>query len=152
FWLPRVMSQLSAYALRNGIEAGFVKDLIRRRTLEPPDLEADGWPWPVRIHALGRGSVVIDDEPLRFRGKAQKKRRELLKAILTEGGRGVDRGRLLASLWAELDGDAASNALDVALHRLRKLLTREDAIRVEDGKFHLDARCVWADTWVFERL
>src|SRR6185295_6509208 len=101
---------------------------------------------------LGRWSVVIDGEPLRFRGKAQKKPLDLLKAILAGGGRGVDRGRVLASLWPDLDGDAASNALDLALHRLRKLLKRDDAIRVEEGKLYLDARLVWSDMWVFERL
>jgi DNA-binding SARP family transcriptional activator len=152
FWLPHVMSRLCAYALRNGIEDRYVRELIHQRDLEPPDLDVEGWPWPVRVYVLGRWSVVIDGEPLRFRGKAQKKPLDLLKAILAGGGRGVDRGRVLASLWPDLDGDAASNALDLALHRLRKLLKRDDAIRVEEGKLYLDARLVWSDMWVFERL
>lgn len=152
FWLPHVMSRLCAYALRNGIEDGYVRDLIRQRELAPPDLDAEGWPWPVRVYVLGRWSVVIDGEPLRFRGKAQKKPLDLLKAILAGGGRGVDRGSLLGSLWPDLDGDAANNALDLALHRLRKLLKRDDVVRMEEGKVSLDARLLWTDVWVFERL
>lgn len=152
FWLPHMMSRLCACALRNGIEEGYVRELIRQRDLEPADVDVERWPWPVRVFVLGRWSVVIDGEALRFRGKAQRKPLDLLKAILAEGGRGVDRGRLLSSLWPDLDGDAANNALDLALHRLRKLLKRDDAVRVEEGKLHLDARSVWTDMWVFERL
>jgi LuxR family transcriptional regulator, maltose regulon positive regulatory protein len=152
FWLPHMMSRLCAYALRNGMEEGYVRDLIRQRDLQPADPDMERWPWPVRIYALGRWSVVIDGEPLRSRGKAQRKPLDLLKAILAEGGRGVDRGKLLSSLWPDLDGDAANNALDLALHRLRKLLQRDDAVKAEEGKLYLNARLVWTDTWAFERL
>jgi len=151
FWLPRMMSRLCAHALESDIETQYVKALIRQRGLRPPDAGAEAWPWPIRLYTLGRFSVVVDDEPLRFQGKTQKRPLELLKAILARGGRAVDQEALAALLWPDLDGDAARNAFDLALHRLRKLIRHEDAIRVQDGKLELNTELVWSDTWAFER-
>jgi DNA-binding SARP family transcriptional activator len=108
--------------------------------------------WPVRVYTLGRFSVVVQGEPLRFARKPQKRPLELLKAVVAKGGRGIARGDLGAELWPELEGDASRRALDLALHRLRKLLRTENALRVQDGKLELSGRDVWVDAWVFERL
>jgi two-component SAPR family response regulator len=130
-----MMSKLCAHALRQGIEVNYVKELIRHRGLTPPDAETEDWPWPVKIYALGRFSVVIDDEPLRSEGKAQKRPLDLLKAILAHGGRGVNQDDLANLLWPDLD--AARSALEVTLHRLRT--TMSSACRT--------ASCIWTRAW-----
>jgi LuxR family maltose regulon positive regulatory protein len=150
FWLPEMMAELCAYAVRQGTQVNCAKRLIRQRGLVPPDLRADDWPWPIRIYTLGRFSLVIDDETLTAQGKTQRKPVELLKAVLAHGGRGVDQGQLAALLWPDLEGDAARNGFDLALHRLRKLLKSEDALSMHDGKVSLDRARVWVDAWAFE--
>jgi LuxR family transcriptional regulator, maltose regulon positive regulatory protein len=152
FWMPPMMARLCAHALEHDIEADYVKGLIRQRGLTPPSASTEIWPWPIRLYTLGRFSVVVDDDPLHFQGKTQKRPLELLKAILARGGRGVDQEDLAVFLWPDLDGDAARNAFDLALHRLRKLLGHADAIQVQDGKLELNADLMWVDTWTFERL
>jgi DNA-binding SARP family transcriptional activator len=54
-------------------------------------------------------------------------------------------------LWPEAEGDAASDALEVTLRRLRKLLGREEAIRLQEGRLALNEGLCWVDTWTFER-
>ena len=70
-WWPPMMSRLAATAIAEGIEPDYVRQLVAARGLPPP---ADGsprdWPWPLRIHALGRFEVVRDGAALAFRGKA----------------------------------------------------------------------------------
>ena len=69
--------------------------------------------------------MVRDGAPLAFRGKAQKKPLELLKALVALGGEGVETGRLAAILWPEAAGDAAKVSFDSTLYRLRKLLEQD---------------------------
>lgn len=152
WWQPKVMSRLFARALEAGIEVKYVREFIRSRDLKPSSPGVENWPWPIRIYTLGRFSVVIEDTPLGFPGKTQKKPLELLKAVLAQGGRSMDRGALTEWLWPGLEGDAGRNAFDLALHRLRKLLWRNDALAVQEGRLTLDARAVWVDAWAFERL
>jgi DNA-binding SARP family transcriptional activator len=42
--------------------------------------------------------------------------------------------------------------LDIALHRLRNLVGRDDAILVSDGKLTLNEKIVWVDVWAFETM
>ena len=151
-WLPVMMSRLCAEALEAGIEVEYVKRLIQLRGLRAEGPETEHWPWSIKIYSLGRFSVVIDDEPLSFQGKTQKKPLELLNAMVAQGGRAVDTALLIEQLWPHLDGDAARNAFNLALHRLRKLLRHEDALRMRDGMLHLDSNHVWLDSRAFERL
>src|SRR5450432_152617 len=82
YWLAPMMARLCSQALELGIEPGYVRTLIRARGLTPADPGSQAWPWPIRLYTLGRFSMVVDDEPVRFQGKAQKRPLELLKAIL----------------------------------------------------------------------
>jgi two-component SAPR family response regulator len=59
---------------------------------------------------------------------------------------------LIDTLWPEGDGDAARFALTSAIHRLRRLLGREEAIIRKDNEVSLDQRYCWVDTWACERL
>jgi len=154
WWLPEVMSRLCARALESRVEVDYVRRLIRKRDLAPPEgqPEQPDWPYRVRIFTLGRFSVMIDGEPLRFSSKAQKKPLELLKAVIAMGGRGVAIDALVEQLWPDLEGPAAHNAFNVALHRLRRLLGDDDAVTVQGSSVFVSPRLAWVDAWAFERV
>jgi DNA-binding SARP family transcriptional activator len=152
-WWPPMMSRLAAVAIAEGIEPDYVRRLIAERGLPPdPASSADEWPWPLRIHALGRFEVLRDGAPLAFRGKAQKKPLELLKALVALGGEGVETGRLAAILWPDASGDAAKVSFDSTLYRLRKLLDQDAALALVEGKLSLDRRQCFVDVWAFDRV
>jgi len=152
-WRPPVMSQLCAKALEHGIEVDYVRDLIRKRNLTPPEnslQDLDNWPWPVRINTLGPFGLFRDGDPVRFSGKAQKRPLELLKALIALGGREVSTTKLMDSLWPDSDGDLAQNSFNAALHRLRKLIGVKKALTLQEGRLTLDPRYCRVDLWAFE--
>lgn len=146
------IARLCALALEKNIEPDAARGLIRKLHLMPPDglpIELEAWPWPVKIHALGRFGLLVDDKPLPH-SASHKKPIELLQALIALGGREVDEGRLAEMCWPEAEGDAAAQNLKVNVHRLRKLLPG-DALVWSDRKLSLDARRVWVDLWALER-
>jgi LuxR family maltose regulon positive regulatory protein len=149
---PEDCARLTALALEAGIETDYVRRIARMHGWAGPSPQAEGWPWAIRIRTLGAFVVLVDDEVLRFPVKTQKKPLELLKALVAYGGRdrGVPTSILSGQLWPDLEGDAGKNALDAALHRLRKLLKRGDAVLAQEGKLILDPRHTWVDVWAFE--
>jgi DNA-binding SARP family transcriptional activator len=149
---PEAMQRLLAFALKNGIECEYVRAFIRRERLLPESPDVDPWPWAVRVNTFGGLAVFVDDEPLRFSGKPQRKPLELLEAIIAHPGRHARKVTLIDQLWPDLDGDAGQNAFELALHRLRKLVGRDDALVMQDGCVTLDATQFRVDTWNFERL
>jgi LuxR family maltose regulon positive regulatory protein len=151
-WSAKITVRLLCRALEAGIETGYAQQLIRARNLVPDTPEIEQWPWPIKLYSLGRFSVVIDNTPLKTSGKAQAKPLELLKALVAGGGREVGAATLAAQIWPDVEGDAAQNALDTTLHRLRKLLQQDDAVIVHQAKLSLNPVKVWVDVWAFERL
>lgn len=151
---PQASARLYDHALAAGIEVDHVRRLIRRHRLTPPEpaTAADSWPWPIRLYTLGRFEILCDDEPLRSAGKAQRKPLELLKCLCAFGGQAVNQDRVADALWQDSDGDAADQALRTTLHRLRKLLRHEQAVRLEDRHLHLDPRYLWADCLALDRI
>ena len=149
---PRVAASLCASALEHDIEGDFVRQVIAARGLEAarPDLAA--WPWSIRIVTLGRFAIELDGQLLVFRGKVAKKPLELLQFIIASSGSDVSTATATFALWRELDGDNAKAALNVALHRLRKLLGSDDAVLLELGHLSLNPRLVWVDCLAFEQL
>jgi LuxR family transcriptional regulator, maltose regulon positive regulatory protein len=151
-WTTEFMTCLYAAALEHGIETDFVRASIRERRLAPPDgVDLERWPLPVKVYTLGRLTVLLDDEVLRFKGKPQRKPLDLLMALIALGGRDVSERDLTEALWPSAEGDAAHRACAAALHRLRKLLRCEEAVQVHGNRYALDARHVWVDAWAFER-
>jgi len=152
--LREMFEKVCVKALKEGIEVDYVREFIRRNRLAPdpanPDMEQ--WPWPVKVHTLGRFGLLVDDRPLEFGRKVQQKPLALLKASLALGGRGVSEGRLAELLWPEADGDLAHKSFEVALSRLRKLLGKEDALLLKEGHLSLSNRYCWVDVWAFERF
>ena len=150
WWLPKVMSRLCAKALDAGIEIPYVRTLIKYRDLLPETLDVEQWPWKIKIYTLDRFTVLIDDLPLSFEGKTQKKPLELLKALIASGGRGIGVQGLVDALWQDADGDAGKRSFEITLHRLRKLIGT-DALILEDGRLTLATSHAWVDAWAFER-
>jgi hypothetical protein len=70
-WIPTIMAGLCARALAAGLEPDYVRGLVQKRGLEPesPPVEAEAWPWPIKILTLGRFEVLLNDEPVRFARK-----------------------------------------------------------------------------------
>jgi DNA-binding SARP family transcriptional activator len=102
------------------------------------------------LHTLGSFEILRDDEPLRSTGKAQLKPLELLKCLCAFGGQRVSQHRVTDLLWPDSEGDAADQALRTTLHRLRKLLQNERAVRLEDRQLYLNPEVVWADFMAFD--
>jgi len=113
-----------------------------------PDEQRD---YPLQIFTLGRFSVARGVEPIRFARKAQHRPLQLLKALIALGGREVGSDRLGMALWPESEGDAAHNAFEITLHRLRQLIGVDQALVLRDGLLTLDNRQCWVDVWAFEQ-
>ena len=151
--LRDVLAQLAEFALKRGVATGFAAELIHRRRLHAPSVAALHWPWRLRIRTLGRFDIMVDGEPLAFDGKVPRKPLALLKALIACGANAVPEHLLSDALWPDDDADAAHDAFNVALHRLRKLLPGgTELIRLQDGRLSLDSRAVWLDCQAFEHL
>jgi LuxR family maltose regulon positive regulatory protein len=154
WWYPPLMTQHCIKALEAGIETEYVKFLIKKCNLTPeePPLHIENWPWQVKIFTLGGFRLLLDDKPVSFTGKVQKKPLELLKALIALGGRDIREDHLTDVLWPDADGDSAGMAYRITLHRLRQLVGNAQAITVLEGRVSLNPRICWVDAWAFERM
>ncbi len=153
-WRPNIMAQLCTRALQAGIETNYVQTLIRRMHLMPESLplDVDDWPWSIKIYTLGRFEIQIDTVPLHFKTKAQNRTLDLLKALIALGGRDVHEQTLADAVWPDSEGDAAIQALNTTLHRLRKLVEHKDAFIRSENRLSLNPKVCWADQLAFERM
>jgi hypothetical protein len=71
-----------AYALEHGIKPDYAQKIIRAQRLTAPSPRTQAWPWPVRIHALGAFSLLIEGRLASFPRKAPKRPLQLLKESL----------------------------------------------------------------------
>jgi DNA-binding SARP family transcriptional activator len=115
-------------------------------------VEVETWPWPVKVFTLGRFEIVINERPVQFSGKAQRKPLALLQVLIALGGQRVREERLTEVLWPDADGDAAHQALATTLHRLRRLLGHERAVVRHHGAISLVPDYCWVDLWAVERI
>jgi len=148
----QMVPALCEEALRAGVAVATVQQLVRRHGLLPASPDVEDWPWPIRIETLGRFALYKDGKPVAFAGKVQQKPLELLKAVVALGATEVDAGTVKQLLWADAEGDAAQNAFDITLHRLRKLLAHDGAIELQHGKLGLNPQLCWVDAVALERL
>jgi ATP/maltotriose-dependent transcriptional regulator MalT/DNA-binding SARP family transcriptional activator len=144
------LSRLAAEALTADIEVDHVTHLVRSLNLRAPDGVPRHWPWPLRVHTLGRFEVLNDGQPLEFSRKAPKKTLALLKAIIAFGGQNVREQLLLDAFWSDEEGDVAARSLTAALHRLRGLLGDNEAVIQQGGTLSLNPVRVWVDVWGLE--
>lgn len=151
--LPQVLAWLCAKALERGIEPEHVRHIIRTRGLSPVDGDAaESWPWPIDIRVLGGFEIVVEDTPIVFARKAQKKPLELLATLVMRGRAGVSQEALSEEMWADSEGDAAMSSLRMAIHRLRALLGDDAAVLVSQGRVRLNTDLCRVDLWAFEAL
>jgi len=151
--LRSVLAHLCAFALEQTIVPVFTAELIRRRRLTAPSAAAAQWPWALRITTLGRFAIEADGTPVLFAGKVPRKPLALLKALIAFGGNEVGQHHLIDALWPDDEADAAADAFNVALHRLRKLLPRgAEALQLHDGSLGLNPELCWIDARAFELL
>ena len=148
--LPAFAGAIAARALAEEIETEHVRGLIVRQRLLPPDRFTPNWPWPIAVYTLGKLALVRDGEVMNPSGKAQQRPLLLLKALLVAGEGGKPQQTLAAQLWPEADD--AKSALNVTAHRLRKLLTIDDAVVVGTGKVALSDAVVWSDVAALTEL
>ncbi len=153
-WCPGLLERIAAEALEKEIEPEYVEELIRKNALLPDDTARNSgrWPWPIRIHTLGRFNLVVDGAPPPSGRKAAQKPLQLLKALIALGGREVPQEKLAEKLWPDADGDLAHQSLSSNLKRLRKLLGNERSVLLRDGRITLNNGICWVDAWAFERI
>lgn len=149
-WCRGWAAMLAVAAMERGIHVQRALAFIREFGLEAPGPHLEIWPWPVKIRCLGRFSVELDGGPLAFAVKTPKKLLLLLKAIISLGGKEVPERKLADALWPDEDGDTAHQSFNTALHRLRKLLGKNDLIKQREGRISLDPSRVWVDVLAFE--
>jgi LuxR family transcriptional regulator, maltose regulon positive regulatory protein len=147
----QLLRTLIPHALRLGVEGTYCRWVIARRGFKPPSCSFENWPWPVRVRAMGNLEISVRDAPLKFARKTQRKPLDLLK-VLTSSLSGIEAARLMDWLWPDLDGDAARNALDLALHRLRRMLQHKESVIWKDSHLQLNPDVVWTDTGALERM
>lgn len=156
FHQPSIMGFLYATALEKGIEPEYVAYVIQSLRLAPPrsteGMAPEEWPYPVDIATLGRFEVLLDGRPLAISGKEQKKPLELLKVLISLGGREVPVHRLVDALWPHTEGDLSRTSFEVTLSRLRRLLGGESVIIHRAGHLTLSPLQCRVDTQVLERL
>lgn len=151
-FFPTIAPRLCALALKAGIEAPYVRALIRTWGWPCEDATEEIWAWPVRIYTLGRFELYVKDERVTFSGHAPRKVLSLLKALLCLGVSRVRDRRLISAVWSGDEADAGKAAFNVTLHRLRKLLQHPEAISIQDGVVTLNTQTCWIDAIAYERL
>ena len=111
-FFPAEMARLCAFALERGIVPDFARRLISVRRLRPPRLGLADWPWPVRIHTLGRFSLVIGGRPVSAADDLQQKKPlELLRILIALGGRDIRIRDVIGEVWpADEPGDGETPA------------------------------------------
>ena len=152
-WTPVIMATVLEYALEEGIEVRYVKELIQKNHLVRESFSgAEEWPYPIKVYTLGTFQLLLDEHPLSITGKVQKKPLHMLKVLISLGGKEIREEQLTDLLWPEADGDAAHTVFTTTLLRLRRLLCNDKAILVHEGKVSLNLEHVWIDTFAFESL
>ncbi len=148
------LAGLLSEAIRAGIETELVTALVHRLQLRPsPDhLVGQAWPWPIKLITLGRFAMVVDDRRLAVSKKTPKKPLELLTVLICQKGRPIDRESVMDQLWPDADGDRAVQNVNTTLHRLRKLLRKDEAVTLENGRLALNQKLCWVDAWHFEAM
>jgi ATP/maltotriose-dependent transcriptional regulator MalT/DNA-binding SARP family transcriptional activator len=149
------VARLLAEAITAEVAYPQVCQLIQRLGILPPeDFPVDErWPWRIRLWTLGRFGIEVLGQPLRFRGKMPRRPFELLQLLVARGGSGASEHWLSDTLWPDSDGAASSQSLATTLHRLRRLLGDDLAVRRQGGIIALDRRRVWIDSlFLTERL
>lgn len=139
-----MLAALCAHALRINADKEFVDTLIRHRQLDAPSDAPSEWPFPVRIRALGE--LQIETRTPDAHERTMRKSIELLHQVLAALPDPAPIDPIIAKLWPGDGREGAQKAFDAALHRLRKRLGSESALRLSEkrltfGKTHVYLDC-----------
>ncbi len=134
------------------VEPEIARDIVVRNQLKAPPQADDAWPWAVRVHAFGTLAVEIGGAPMASSRKESRRLLELLGVLAAHGSTPVPQDQIADALWPDAEGDAARNALDNALHRLRKALGGDDRIVLRQGALVLNPQRCWTDVGALERV
>ncbi|MEI7967556.1 MAG: BTAD domain-containing putative transcriptional regulator [Betaproteobacteria bacterium] len=104
----------------------------------------------IHIQTLGKFELTLNERPFLFPTRMPRRPLAVLKWLVAEGGRGLPVTVAAQGLWPDADDDRACNALNVAVHRLRRLLGSADAIVCRHGVLHLSPAAVEVDLQGFE--
>lgn len=144
-------------SVRNSVDELFTgsSSLQSRNVISLPaakhdQLCTDTASYPVTIYTLGRFAVLRDGKPLQFRTKAQRKPLDLLKVIISLGGRSVSKLHIAELLWPDSEGDASISVINTTLSRLRKLIGKE-SILTDSGRITLNPDVCRVDCWDLEK-
>ncbi len=147
-----MMARLCAMALAHNIEPEIARDIVVRNQLKAPPQADEAWPWAVRVRAFGALDVEIGGAPMASSRKESRRLLELLGVLAAHGQTPVPQDQIADALWPDADGDAARNALDNALHRLRKALGGDDRIVLRHGALALNPQRCWTDVAALEQV
>jgi predicted secreted protein len=141
---PEALSSLLLLALNHGVEPSAATALASAMRLRAPAGAGAVWPYPVRVRTNNHVEIELQGRPLRPVGKAQRRPIELLQALIEQGGQATAT-TLADRLWPDADGDQAMASFEVALRRLRQLVSCPAALVLSGGVLALDRRLVWVD-------
>lgn len=105
----------------------------------------------LNIYTFGQFIMILDGKPIVFRRKVQKRPLDLLKTMITLGGREISKTHLTELLWPDSAGDASVSVINTTIYRLRELIGKE-AIITENGCISLNPQYCWIDFWEFESI
>jgi DNA-binding SARP family transcriptional activator len=137
--LPKLAASLCALALAWEVETAFVVEVIRSRSLPAPANADSNWPWPLWLRLFGGFEMRLDSQPQQGGGKTPHKPLELLRLLACARDLALSQAVVARALWPESDDEAGLHNLDIAIHRLRKLLVDASLLWVRDGRVGLDA-------------
>lgn len=150
-WASACLPRLLGLAFVQGVEVDTARGLVCRFNVRADSL-SDAWRWPIKIRAFGELQIEIDADLFISKGKAQHKLLDLLRVIIALGAQQVSVDEISEWLWPDADGDVAAGNLRTSLHRLRKLLKRDDSIIVYNNRISLNDKICWLDVRAFESL
>ena len=151
-WHPKMMARLYAEALARNLHAEYARSVVRSHGLAPPHADVEHWPWRLSIRTLGAFELHRDGELLRFEGKTQRRPLDLVKVLVALGGRDVPAATLVDLLWPQPLEDGGRKALDITIHRLRRLAGSDAVVEVADHRVSLNRNAVAVDAWTLEAL
>ena len=150
---PKRLADLCVLALEADIHTSFIKELIKRNRLNAPASCSIGdcWPYHLKLYTLGRQEIRREEKSIAASlAKTPVKIMELLTVLICAGRRGLTREAIADMLWPETDGDRAQQNMNTTLHRLRKMLKREETVISATPRLFLSSKCCWVDAWSFE--
>ncbi len=143
--LPDWAARVCGMALEGGVEVAFATDVVRQRALPAPPGAGRHWPWPLWLRMLGGFELRLHGQVQPRQAKPQAKPLELLRLLACTPGMGLGMAQAADALWPDADGAAAQKALEVTLHRLRKLLGDAQLLTQSEGHLQLDTQRASSD-------